>query len=102
MSATETKGAALITGASSGIGAVCADRLAKRGYDLILAARNRSRLVALAQRLGDETGRSVETIAADLNDKADLTRIETTLRTNASITLLVNNAGIGAVRPLRD
>jgi uncharacterized protein len=99
---TATKGTALITGASAGIGAVYADRLARRGYDLILVARNPKRLAALAQRLKEETGRSVETIAADLNDKADLARIETTLRTNASITLLVNNAGIGAVTPLLD
>jgi short-subunit dehydrogenase len=58
MSTTETKGTALITGASSGIGAIYADRLARRGYDLILVARNRSRLAALAQRLENETGRS--------------------------------------------
>jgi short-subunit dehydrogenase len=99
---TAAKGTALVTGASSGIGAVYADRLAKRGYDLILVARNLSRLAALAQRLQDETGRSVETIAADLNDKADLARIETTLRTNARITLLLNNAGVGATAPLLD
>jgi len=97
---TEAKGTALITGASSGIGAVYADRLAKRGYDLILVARNRSRLAAVAQRLQNETGRSIEAIPADLNDKADLARIETTLRTNAGITLLVNNAGVGAAAPL--
>ncbi len=96
----KTKGTALITGASAGIGAIYADRLAKRGYDLILVARNQSRLAALAQRLKSETARSVETIAADLNDKADLARIETTLRTNASIALLVNNAGVGAAAPL--
>jgi len=53
----------------------------------------------LAQRL-KETGRAVETIAADLNDRSDLARIETTLRTNANITLLVNNAGVGAAAPL--
>ena len=100
MSTTTKKGTALITGASAGIGAVYADRLAKRGYDLILVARNQSRLAALAQRLKSETGRSVETIAADLNDRADLARIETTLRNNAGITLLVNNAGVGAAGPL--
>jgi short-subunit dehydrogenase len=96
----KTKGIALITGASTGIGAIYADRLAKRGYDLILVARNQSRLTALAGRLKSETGRSVETIAADLNDKTDLARIETTLRSNANITLLVNNAGVGGAAPL--
>jgi uncharacterized protein len=100
MSVTHTKGTALITGASAGIGAIYADRLAKRGYDLILVARNQDRLAALAKRLKNETGRSVETIAADLNDKADLARIEATLRSNAGITLLVNNAGVGAAAPL--
>jgi short-subunit dehydrogenase len=102
VSAPENKGTALITGASSGMGAIYADRLARRGYDLILVARNRNRLAALAQRLKNETGRSVETIAADLSDKADLTRIEATLGTNASITMLVNNAGVGATAPLLD
>src|SRR5882757_1310354 len=102
VSTIETKGTALITSASSGIGAIYANRLAKRGYDLILVARNKNRLAALARRLENETGRSVETIAADLNNKADLARIEATLRKNASITLLVNNAGIGATAPLLD
>jgi uncharacterized protein len=100
MSSTETKGTALITGASSGIGAIYADRLARRGYDLIVVARNRNRLAALAGRLKDATGRSVETIVADLNAKADLGQIETMLRTNTSMTLLVNNAGIGSAAPL--
>jgi len=100
MTTTKTKGTALITGASTGIGAIYADRLAKRGYDLILVARNQGRLDALAARLKSATGRSVETIAADLNDRADLAKIETTLRGNAAITLLVNNAGVGAASPL--
>lgn len=97
---TKTLGTALITGASSGIGAIYADRLSRRGYDLILVARNATLLNALARRLTDETGRSVEVVVADLGDKADLARVEEILRTDASITLLVNNAGIGATRPL--
>jgi len=97
---TTTKGTALITGASAGIGATYADRLAKRGYDLILVARSKARLAALAQRLRSSIGRSVETVAADLNDKTDLARVEAILRANPSITLLVNNAGIGATAPL--
>jgi short-subunit dehydrogenase len=100
MSSTETKGTALITGASTGIGAIYADRLAKRGYDLILVARNQIRLAALANRLRDKTNRSVGTIAADLNNNADLARIEATLHANESITMLVNNAGVGAAAPL--
>jgi len=94
------KGTALITGASSGIGAVYADRLARAGYDLILVARRADRLRTLARELTDRTGRSVETIAADLTHPADLAGVETVLRTDASITLLVNNAGVGATAPL--
>ena len=100
MTSISHKGTALITGASSGIGAVYADRLAKAGYDLILVARNAARLRALATRLTTESGRSIETVAADLTNAADLARVETILKTDASITLLVNNAGVGATAPL--
>jgi len=95
-----TKGTALITGASSGIGAIYADRLARQGYDLILVARNIDRLRAAATRLTTETGRSVEIVAADLTKAADIAKIETVLKTDSSITLLVNNAGVGATAPL--
>jgi uncharacterized protein len=94
------KGTALITGASSGIGALYADRLARRGHDLILVARNRERLGSLARRLSHETGRSVEVIPADLNNDDDLARVESKLRTDPSISMLVNNAGFGATTPL--
>jgi short-subunit dehydrogenase len=93
-------GTALITGASTGIGAVYADRLAKRGYDLIVVARNAARLEELAARLANETGRSVKPLRADLNNKTDLAKVEQILREDPSITMLVNNAGIGAVTPL--
>ena len=68
------KGAALVTGASTGIGAIYADRLARRGYDLILVARNKARLDEVAGQIADATGRVVKTVAADLNDRADLKR----------------------------
>jgi uncharacterized protein len=100
MESNSYKGTALVTGASSGIGAIYADRLARRGYDLILVARNRERLEALAKRLTQETGRSVEVIPADLNKDADLARIESKLKTDPRISLLVNNAGFGATTPL--
>jgi uncharacterized protein len=99
---SNSKGTGLITGASSGIGAIYADRLAHRGYDLILVARNRERLDALAKRLIVETGRTVEAIVADLNDKVDLARVEHLLRTDDTISLLVNNAGVGVPPPLLD
>ncbi len=97
-----TKGTALITGASTGIGAIYADRLAKRGYDLILVARNRDKLQALASSIADETGRTVEVLAADLGKAEGLHAVETVLRQDASITALVNNAGIGTHTTLLD
>ncbi|ASS55777.1 SDR family NAD(P)-dependent oxidoreductase [Rhizobium leguminosarum] len=96
----EYKGTALVTGASSGIGAVYAHRLAKQGYDLIIVARNGERLKALASGLTEETGRTVETVVADLGNTADLARVEGVLKQDRSITLLVNNAGVGGTAPL--
>jgi short-subunit dehydrogenase len=97
---THSLGTALITGASSGIGAVYADRLAKRGYDLILVARNGERLKALSTRLTAETGQSVKALPADLGDKAALATVEAVLRDDPSITILVNNAGTASRAPL--
>lgn len=89
-------GTALITGASAGIGATYADRLARRGYDLILVARDKQRLADLAARLRKQTGVAVETIRADLTYGLDVRRIEERLRTDPAITLLLNNAGMAA------
>ncbi len=97
MTNTTNKGTALITGASTGIGAVYADRLARRGHDLILVARNGERLRRLADDLATATGRKITTIVADLTDKMALARVEEVLRTDAGITMLVNNAGVGSV-----
>ncbi|HLH06506.1 MAG TPA: SDR family oxidoreductase [Terriglobales bacterium] len=95
------KGTALITGASTGIGAVYADRLAKRGYDLILVARNEERLSESAARL-KSTGRRIETIVADLTKKEDVLRVAERLSNDSTITALVNNAGLGSAGRLLD
>ena len=76
MSNPSPKGISLVTGASTGIGALYADRLARRGYDLILVARNEQRLEAEASRLRAETGRQVTALPADLNDKAGLAKVD--------------------------
>lgn len=90
----QLKGTALITGASSGIGAVYADRLARRGYALILVARSVERLEALATRLRAETGCAVEVLAADLADPAQLASVVARIEAQSDLTLLVNNAGV--------
>ena len=85
--------AALITGASSGIGRVYADRLARRGHDVVLVARDVARLEALATRLRAETGVAAEVLPADLVSEAGLAGVEERLRGDRRIGLLVNNAG---------
>src|SRR5262245_51431421 len=89
-------GSALITGASSGIGAVYAERLARRGYDLVLVARDEARLQALAGKLRAETGVTVEVLRADLTKTDELAQVEARLRDDPTITLLINNAGAAA------
>lgn len=88
-----TRPTVLITGASTGIGAVYADRFAQRGHDLVLVARDQARLEALATRLRREHDVAVDVIAADLTQAGDLTTIESRLRDDARIGILVNNAG---------
>lgn len=85
--------AALITGASTGIGATYADRLARRGYDLVLVARDLARLDAVASRLRVETNRQIDVLQADLTSASDLRRIERRLGEDDRIELLINNAG---------
>lgn len=88
-----TLGTAIVTGASTGIGATYADRLARRGYDLVLVARNEARLASLADRLRADTGRAVEIIVADLGRSTDVAKVEDRLG-QSDVTLLINNAGM--------
>lgn len=83
----------LITGASTGIGATYADRFARRGHDLVLVARNKTRLDAVAAKLRDETGVTIDILQADLTNPNDLAVVEARLRDDARIGVLVNNAG---------
>src|SRR5215831_8289082 len=91
--AMNTKPAVLVTGSSTGIGAVYANRFARRGHDLVLVARNAARLAALAEGLRGETGVTVDVVPADLTDRRDLARIERRVREDVRIGVLVNNAG---------
>ncbi|TIM16558.1 MAG: SDR family oxidoreductase, partial [Mesorhizobium sp.] len=95
MSGQGNKGTAVVTGASSGIGAVYAGRLAGQGYDLVLVARRADRLEELAGKLRQTYSRKVSVISADLSNDGDVRRVEQAIASDDSVTLLVNNAGLG-------
>jgi len=91
------KGAALVTGASSGIGAVYADRLAARGHDLILVARRVDRLEELAEQLRNKYDRTVQVVTADLSIEQDLSQVEALVGGAPGLKVIVNCAGLGAL-----
>jgi hypothetical protein len=88
---------AVVTGASSGIGATFARQPAARGYDLLLIARREDRLRALALELAESYNVSAEPLAADLTADAELERVAARIRSAANLGLLVHNAGFGSL-----
>jgi short-subunit dehydrogenase len=89
---------AVITGASSGIGAEFARQLAERGFDLILVARREEKLLEVAAELTDEhSGVQCETLPLDLASDQGRTALAERLRTMPDLSLLVNNAGFGTM-----
>ncbi len=100
MTTNEPKRAlALVTGASSGIGAAFAERLARDGYDLVVVARRQERLEALAQKLERQYHVSVEVLPADLSKHGDILAVEKHLEADPNLEMLVNNAGFGGYKP---
>ena len=86
---------ALVTGASSGLGAAFAKSLARRGFDLVIVARRRERLEALAEEMRNRFEVEVQVLVADLTSAADLQSVESHVASDAALSVLVNNAGFG-------
>ena len=90
---------ALVSGSSSGIGRAYAKALAACGYDLLLVARRRERLEALAKAASEAYGIDAEVLVSDLSDPQSLRRVEKRIAGEERLTMLVNNAGIGGIKP---
>jgi uncharacterized protein len=97
---SKSLGTAVVTGASAGIGKTYADRLAKRGYDLILIARRVEKLAQYAVELRTKYGVSVDILGADLSSDKELERVAAIISADDKLTMLVNNAGTATMSPV--
>lgn len=93
------KKTALITGASSGIGAEFARRFAGRGYDLVITGRRKELLEAVASEVREKSGVRVETVIVELTDENAVKSLEEKIRGMEDLEILVNNAGFGSREP---
>lgn len=93
---------ALVTGASSGIGAAYAERLASTGHDVVLVARRAERLNSLAERLGAESGIATRVLVADLSDGEGIRAVEQAIAGEPRLAVLVNNAGFSGYMPFAE
>jgi hypothetical protein len=93
---------AMVTGASSGIGEAYARLLASLGYDLVIIARRKDRLILIAKELEDQYGVSVFVVAGDLCSENDLYAAEEIVRGSSNLSVLINNAGFGTLGPFVD
>jgi short-subunit dehydrogenase len=98
----EVRPLAVVTGASAGIGKVFCEKLAARGYDLLVVARDAARLERLKQELESRHGISVDVFPADLTLDDDVSRLAGVIASSPRVTLLVNNAGFGTRGTLAD
>ena len=98
----ENSSSAFITGASAGIGAEFARRLAERGYNLILTARREERLKAQASKLSEQHNVKCEIVFADLSNENDTEKVASVIRETKDISMLVNNAGFGVMGNLHE
>lgn len=97
---SQSRGTAVVTGATGGIGALYAAGLAQRGYDLLLTGRRQPALDATAGALAKQAGVRIETLVADLAEPKDLARVEARLSDDPAISALINNAGVATFAPL--